>query len=347
MWRDPAVRDAVILAHRDARATRPPPRWSTAAASPARTSSPRRPSCTRRYGGVVPEVASRRHLELVVAGGRARRSTEAGVTLDELDADRRHRGPGPDRRAAGRAGDRQGARYARGLPLDPGRPPARPHRRALPRSREPLEPPFLLPARLGRPHAAGSRSRTARGYRVHRHDARRRGRRGVRQGRAAARPGLPGRRRRSSGWRASGDPTRIAFPVAMLGRPGLDFSFSGAQDRAAATPCRGARTLDAVEPTWRPPTSARSCARWWAARRRRWTPTGQRPRWPWSAGWRRTARCAAAFEAPARERGVELALAPLELCSDNAAMIASAARYSRRDRRSPSTSPATPTPPLA
>jgi N6-L-threonylcarbamoyladenine synthase len=37
----------------------------------------------------------------------------------------------------------------------------------------------------------------------------------------------------------------------------------------------------------------------------------------------------AALERACAEAGVRLALAPIELCSDNAAMIASAARYCR------------------
>ena len=50
-------------------------------------------------------------------------------------------------------------------------------------------------------------------------------------------------------------------------------------------------------------------------------------RWRSSAASPGTASCATRRRAAARELGVRLALAPLELCSDNAAMIASAARY--------------------
>ena len=63
-------------------------------------------------------------------------------------------------------------------------------------------------------------------YRVRRGDRRRRGRRGVRQGRALPRSRLSGRagdRPRSS---AEGDAAAIAFPRADA-RRGLDFSFSG------------------------------------------------------------------------------------------------------------------------
>ena len=47
------------------RATRPPPRSSRTAGRSARRSCPARSSCTRRYGGVVPEIASRAHVELI------------------------------------------------------------------------------------------------------------------------------------------------------------------------------------------------------------------------------------------------------------------------------------------
>src|ERR1700739_2790238 len=46
-----------------------------------------------RYGGVVPELASREHLRAIVQGGRAALA-EAGVGLDELDAIAVTAGPG-------------------------------------------------------------------------------------------------------------------------------------------------------------------------------------------------------------------------------------------------------------
>ena len=48
-----------------------------------------------RYGGVVPEVASRRHLELDRRRCSGRRSTRRRSSLGDVDADRRSRvGPG-------------------------------------------------------------------------------------------------------------------------------------------------------------------------------------------------------------------------------------------------------------
>ena len=58
----------------------------------------------------MPEIASRHHLELVNAGRRAARSSDAGADARRRRAGRRDAGPGPRRRAARRPLDRQGAR---------------------------------------------------------------------------------------------------------------------------------------------------------------------------------------------------------------------------------------------
>ena len=65
-----------------------------------------------RFGGVVPEVASRHHLELAAPVVEAALA-EAGVALDEIEAVAVTAGPGPDRRAAGRGQHREGDRRAR------------------------------------------------------------------------------------------------------------------------------------------------------------------------------------------------------------------------------------------
>ena len=135
----------------------------TGTARSCRTSSPRRPSCTRRFGGVVPEIASRRHLELVspvvreALGGAGRRSPRS--------TDRRHAGARADRRAARRARRRQGHRLGPRPAARPRRPPARPRRVALPPARAASSRRSSACSR-----AAGTRccstSRTTRGFRV-------------------------------------------------------------------------------------------------------------------------------------------------------------------------------------
>ena len=94
-----------------------------------------------RYGGVVPEVASRRHLELV--------SPVVQEALAEADARprrrgvrRRHPGARADRGAARRTLGGEGARLGAGLPLVPvdhlhG------HVASLYLDPDPVEPPFL------------------------------------------------------------------------------------------------------------------------------------------------------------------------------------------------------------
>ena len=145
-----------------------------------------------RFGGVVPEIASRRHLELIVPGA-ARGARRGGRDARRRRPGRRHAGPGADRRAARRPRGREGDRVGAPAPARPRRPPARPRRVAATSSPTPLEPPFLcLLASGGHTMLVDVRERGS--FRGARDDARRRRRRGVRQGRAAARPRLSGRR---------------------------------------------------------------------------------------------------------------------------------------------------------
>ena len=62
-----------------------------------------------RFGGVVPEVASRAHLE-AMAPTIERACADAGVRLSDVDAIAVTSGPGPRRRAPGRRRRGQGAR---------------------------------------------------------------------------------------------------------------------------------------------------------------------------------------------------------------------------------------------
>ena len=173
-----------------------------------------------------------------------------------------------------------------------------------------------LPARERRAHAAPRRARP-RLVPDCSADDRRRGRRGVRQGRAPARARLP-RRCRPRPARARGRP-RPRSRSRSRACPGLDFSFSGVKTallyavRDLGAAARGAtgRSRRLV------PARARPRARGADARSRGADrePSASRssaasPRTPSFAP-----RCAGA------------AFAPLELCTDNAAMIASAARY--------------------
>ena len=170
-----------------------------------------------RFGGVVPEIASRRHLELVVAGrpGGARRG---GGEPRRRRHGRRHAGAGPDRGAPRRPLRGQGARLGARPAARARRPSPRPRRVALPRARSGRAA-LPLPARERRSHAPARRPRPRRLPRA-RHVDRRRRRRGVRQGRAPARARLPGRRRARPA-RAGRRPGGVLVPGREAGRARL------------------------------------------------------------------------------------------------------------------------------
>ena len=179
-----------------------------------------------RYGGVVPEVASRHHLELVnpvrrrrAAHGRRQRSTTSTSSPSR-------QGPGLVGALLVGVATAKALAAARGLPLAPvdhlqGHVAANFLRR-----RTPFEPPFLCLIASGG-HTLLARVEDHDGFEVLGDDARRRRRRGVRQGRAPARarryPGGPALERLA----AEGDPAAFAFPIARSGVAGLDFSFAG------------------------------------------------------------------------------------------------------------------------
>ena len=233
-----------------------------------------------RYGGVVPEVASRRHLELldaVVAD-----ALEAGrASLDDVETVAVTRGPGligallvgvsSAKALAARA---QAAARA-------GRPPARPRggehaRRRADRAALPV------PGRERRAHVPGPRRRPLE-LRGARPDARRRRGRGVRQGRAPAGPGLP-RRARARPARRGGRPGGVRLPA--LGARRRSTSRSAASRPRCSTRCAtSARRRPATgAPTWPRPTSARSstpCSRAPAPRSSARACGGS----PWAVAW--------------------------------------------------------------
>ena len=186
-----------------------------------------------RFGGVVPEIASRHHLELVnavVDDALAR----AQATLDDARPHRGHPGPGAGRRAAGRRRDRQGARRRPPAAARRRRPPRRPRGRQLPAAR-PDRAAVRVPDRVRRPHAAREGHRPRR-LRADRPDARRRRRRGLRQGRPPARPRLPGRACALEAGRAR-RPDRLRLPHRRP-RPRPRLQLRRAQDRAAVQDAR-------------------------------------------------------------------------------------------------------------
>ena len=266
-----------------------------------------------RYGGVVPEVASRRHLELV-GPVLAEALEEADATLEDVATVAVTRGPGLIGALLVGLSAAKALAWSRRLPLVPvdhlhG------HVASLYLRPEPLDPPFLcllasgghtllLDVQDGTGHrAVGTTLDDAAGEAFD-------------KGARLLGLGYPGGAALDRAAR-DGDPTAHAFPVARV--PGFDFSFSGLKTALLYA----VRDLPADEL--------------------------ERRRADLAASYQRAIvralveRTLAAAEALGAERiavvgGVaanselraalpQATLAPLALCTDNAAMIASAARF--------------------
>ena len=142
-----------------------------------------------RFGGVVPEVASRAHLEAMVpdAGAGLRDRRRAAARGGRHRGDQRAR---PGRRAAGRGGRGQGARARAGQAAVRRQPPGRPRGRRPARAR-PAARPVPGPAGQRRPLVAAEGGGRDDHRRAAGRDDRRRRRGGVRQGGPPARAAVP------------------------------------------------------------------------------------------------------------------------------------------------------------
>jgi N6-L-threonylcarbamoyladenine synthase len=267
-----------------------------------------------RFGGVVPEVASRRHLELVSPVVREALG-EADVALAEIDRVAVTRGPGLIGALLVGLAAAKGIAWGRGIPLVPvdhlhG------HVASLYLRPTDLEPPFLcLLASGGHTLLLDVRDRT--GFRVV----------GTTLDDAAGEAFDKGARLLGLGYPGGaaidrlareGDPDAYDFPVARVA--GLDFSFSGVKTALLYV----VRELDPVELERRRADLAASYQR--AIVRAlvgRTLEAGE------ELGANRVAIVGGvAANSELRASLPDATAAPLELCTDNAAMIASAARYS-------------------
>ena len=267
-----------------------------------------------RYGGVVPEVASRRHLELVTPVLREALG-EAQAELDDVELVGVTAGPGLIGALLVGVAAAKAIAWARRLPLVPvdhlhG------HVASLYLEPEPLEPPFLCLL------ASGGHTMLL--------DVQERGRPpsvlGTTLDDAAGEAFDKGARLLGLGYPGGaaidrlareGDPDAHEFPVARV--PGLDFSFSGLKTALLYA----VRELVDDELERRRADLAASYQR--AIVRALVERTRQ-------AAERVGATTIAVVGGVAANSEVraalpEAALAPLELCTDNAAMIASAARF--------------------
>jgi N6-L-threonylcarbamoyladenine synthase len=268
-----------------------------------------------RYGGVVPEIASRRHLELVAPVVREALA-RAGTRLDDVDRVAVTQGPGLVGALLVGLSAAKALAWTRALPLAPvdhlhG------HVASLFLQPEPLEPPFLCLLASGghtllldvRDHGSFDRIGTtlddAAGEAFD-------------KGARMLGLGYPGGRAIDRLAR-EGDPEAVAFPVARVS--GLDFSFSGLKTALLYV----VRDLPPEELARRRADLAASYQR--AIVRALVERTLQ------AAERTRAERIAVvggvAANSELRASLANATLAPLALCADNAAMIASAARYVR------------------
>jgi N6-L-threonylcarbamoyladenine synthase len=276
-----------------------------------------------RFGGIVPEVASRHHLELTVPVVEAALEA-AGVGLDEIDAVAVTAGPGLIGALLVGLSTAKAIAAPRRLPLIPVD-HLQGHVAANFLTPEPLEPPFLcLVASGGHTLLAGVRdhgSHEILGQTLD--DAAGEAFDKVARLLGLGFPGGPALQRLAE----KGDPAAFDLPVAMARDPGLDFSFSGLKT-ALAYLCRD------LGPEGVRARRADLAASFQAAAVGQLTSKLKRAlkRGDWQAvalggGVAANGPLRDAVAALCEERGLRLKLVPLELCTDNAAMIASAARF--------------------
>ena len=262
-----------------------------------------------RYGGVVPEVASRHHLQLL-APVLDETFAEAGLSLDDVDRIAVTAGPGLVGALLVGVSAAKALAWGRRLPLVPvdhlhG------HVASLYLRPDPVEPPFTCLLASGG-HTLLLDVRDRRGFTVL----------GTTLDDAAGEAFDKGARLLGLGYPGGpaldrlardGDPGAFDFPVARV--PGLDFSFSGVKTallyavRDLAPDELEARRADLAA------SYQRAIVRALVDRVER------------SGAERVAVVGGVAANSELRSALAGAALAPLALCGDNAAMIASAARY--------------------
>jgi N6-L-threonylcarbamoyladenine synthase len=265
------------------------------------------------FGGVVPEVASRRHLELVAPVVREALAN-AETTLDDIDKVAVTQGPGLVGALLVGLAAAKAIAWSRRLPLVPVD-HLRGHVASLYLEPDPLEPPFLCLLASGghtllldvrgydEEHVQGTTLDDAAGEAFD-------------KGARLLGLGYPGGREIDRLAR-DGDPAAYDFPVARV--PGLDFSFSGLKTALLyATRDLSADELDARRADLAA-SYQRAIVRALVGRVREAAAELGSPRIAVVGGVAANSELRAALP--------DATLAPLELCTDNAAMIASAGRF--------------------
>jgi N6-L-threonylcarbamoyladenine synthase len=268
-----------------------------------------------RYGGVVPEVASRRHLELVTPVVQEA-LRDSGTTLDDVDLVGVTAGPGLIGALLVGVAAAKAIAWARRLPLA-AVDHLQGHVASLYLQPDPVEPPFVcllasgghtmlldVRDRIGKPRVLGTTLDDAAGEAFD-------------KGARLLGLGYPGGAEIDRIAR-EGDPSAYEFPVARV--PGLDFSFSGLKTALLYA----VKELTAEELVRRRADLAasyqRAIVRALVERTRQAAEQIEATRIAVVGGVAANSELRAAFP--------EATAAPPALCTDNAAMIASAARFS-------------------
>jgi N6-L-threonylcarbamoyladenine synthase len=275
-----------------------------------------------RYGGVVPEIASRHHLELVNAVVAAALE-KAGTGLAEVDQVAVTQGPGLIGALLVGLSTAKALAAAHRKPLVPVD-HLQGHVAANYLEPDPIEPPFLcLIASGGHTLLAGVRDPS--GFEVIGQTLDDAAGEAFDKGARLLGLGYPGGPAIQKAAEA-GDPEAFDFPVAMSER-GLDFSFSGLKTALVYK----VRDLETEEIESRRADLAasfqRSIVDQLVAKLRRAARSGEWPAIALGGGVAANAELRDRTHALCDELGLSLKLVPISLCTDNAAMIASAARF--------------------
>jgi N6-L-threonylcarbamoyladenine synthase len=274
-----------------------------------------------RYGGIVPEVASRHHLELINPVVEVALK-ESRTALADVDTIAVTRGPGLIGALLVGISSAKALAAAHGIPMV-GVDHLHGHVAANFLEPEPLEPPFLcLIASGGHTLLAGVRERT--GFEVLGQTLDDAAGEALDKGARLLGLGFPGGPaiQRAA---ADGDASAFSFPVAMAREPGLDFSFSGLKTALLyAVRDLGEGELETRRADLAASFQAAVVEQLVAKLARALDADG----WPAVAlggGVAANALLRERVGVLCRERSLRLKLVSPELCTDNAAMIAAAA----------------------
>jgi N6-L-threonylcarbamoyladenine synthase len=276
-----------------------------------------------RFGGVVPEVASRHHLDLTVPVVEASLA-EAGASLDDVESVAVTVGPGLIGALLVGVSTAKAIAAPRRLPLVPVD-HLQGHVAANFLEPEPLEPPFLCLVASGG-HTLLAAVRDHHGHEVLGQtldDAAGEAFDKVARMLGLGYPGGPALERLA----ADGDPDAFELPVAMSRGPGLDFSFSGLKT-ALAYLCRdlGPEGVESRRADLAASFQAAAVGQL-TAKLDRALRSGEWAAVALGGGVAANGALRDATTALCEKHGVRLKLVAPELCTDNAAMIGSAARF--------------------